>query len=718
MTMRNIILTVIVLLGVFPGLTLAEDALIKIGVLSHRGDEVTLSQWSGTAEYLSASLDGYRFVIVPLKFEDVDPAVAAGDVDFVLVNPGIYVNLEVKHRVSRIATLNNQRRGVPYNVFGGVIFTRADSHSPKTLDEIRGTSFMAVNKTSLGGFHMAWRELKAHGIEVQRDLGSLSFAGTHDKVVMAVREGRVQVGTVRTDILERMADDGTIDLAEFRILGSRSKDDFPFVHSTQLYPEWPFSKVRHTSNTLAQKVAVALLNMPPDHPAAVSGKYAGWTIPLDYQPVHELFKELKLPPYDAPIRFTLGDVAKRYSHWILLTLLIVVSMLFLSSWVLRLNRELKKAQSFLERKHDLILNSVADGIYGVDMHGNSTFVNRAMERITGWQADELIGMNQHDLLHHTRIDGSVFPGVDCPVYHTFRDNMPRYVGDDIFWRKDGTSFPVEYSSTPVKDEAARVVGAVVVFRDITERKAAEEKARQHQAEFAHIARLSTMGEMAAGIAHEINQPLSAIANYTQGCIRMLKSGTGSVSELIQAMERAALQANRAGEIIRQLRHFIRKEQPQRSIVDLNEIAREVAVLIESEARRSGVQLRLDLMPSIDSVLAHNIQLEQVILNLARNAIEAMAEADSPRRELTIRTRQEQNDQITVSVSDTGPGLSPELMDQVFDQFFTTKPRGMGLGLSISRGIIEAHDGQLTVSSNAGATFSFVLAAYKGNDEHD
>ena len=715
--MRNWRLILNVLLVLFPAVCQGTHQIIKIGVLSHRGDEVTLRKWSGTADYLSESLPGYEFVIVPLKFEEVDPAVANGEVDFILVNPGIYVNLEVRHRVSRIATLNNQRRGIPYNVFGGVIFTRASADAPKTLDDIRGHSFIAVNKTSLGGFHMALRELKELGIELPRDVSSLSFAGTHDKVVMAVREGRVDVGTVRTNILERMTDEGSIRMEEFRILGARSRDDFPFVHSTRLYPEWPFSKVRHTPNTLAQRVAVALLNMPGDHPAAVAGQYVGWTIPLDYQPVHELFQELNLPPYDAPASFTLTDVVQRYWHWMVLALVIVMSMVFLSSWVMRLNRELKKAQNFLERKHDLILNSVADGIYGVDLEGNATFVNRAMEEITGWSSDELIGRNQHDLLHHTRADGSEFPGVECPVYHTFRDNVPRYVDDDIFWRKDGTSFPVEYTSTPVKDESGRVVGAVVVFRDITERKEAEEEARQHQDEFAHIARLSTLGEMAAGIAHEINQPLSAIVNYTRGCIRMLEGNTGSRDDLVTAMEGAARQANRAGEIIRQLRHFIRKEQPQRDVVSLNEIVREVAVLVEPEARRNGVSMKLDLDPEIVPVLAHNIQIEQVILNLARNAIEAMTEADSERRELMIRTRQPGDRMVQVAVSDTGPGFSAELLDQMFDQFFTTKPRGMGLGLSISRGIIEAHGGNLVAESGQGATFSFTLPTCEENEEN-
>ena len=287
---------------------------ITIGVLSHRGDEATLAHWSKTADYLSAELPEYRFSIVPLDFSEVDPAVGGGQVDFILVNPAIYVNLEVRHRVSRIATMKNRWKGKAYNLFGGVIFARAERFDLKQLEDLRDKSMMAVDETSLGGFMMAVRELKAVGINTYRDLAEVRFGGTHDNVVMAVRNGLVDVGTVRTDILERMQDEGRIKLSEFRIINQHAHGgmegghaDFPLVHSTSLYPEWPFSKVQHTSNLLASRVSIALAEMPEEHPAALSGNYAGWTIPLDYQPVHDLLKVLLLPPYEQ-LSFTLFDV--------------------------------------------------------------------------------------------------------------------------------------------------------------------------------------------------------------------------------------------------------------------------------------------------------------------------------------------------------------------------------------------------------------------------
>ena len=694
----------------------APEEEIRIGVLSHRGEPATLSVWTPTADYLSTTLGGYRFSIVPLAFDRVNGAVESGAVDFILVNPGIYVNLEVQYRVTRIATMNNRRGdNALYNIFGGVIFSRRDRQDLKQLEDLRSQRFMAVDETSLGGFQMAWRELNAGGIDPYRDFSDLIFGGIHDDVVIAVLNGDVDVGTVRTDILERMAAAGTVRLDDFRIINPQTNAEFPFAHSTRLYPEWPFSKVRHVSNDLAQQVAIALLQMPADHPAALTGNYAGWTIPLDYEPVHELFRELNLPPYQFPTRFTLRDAVTRYRYWLVSGAMVLLFLGFATWWEIRLNKRLKMAKLRLELQHDLILNSVADGIYGVDRSGNSTFVNQAMEEITGWQADEIIGHNQHEILHHTRADGSRHPAEECPVYATFRENAPRFVEDDLFWKKDGTSFPVEYTCTPIRTEGGNVTGSVVVFRDITERKEAEERTLQHQQQLAHVARLSTMGEMASGIAHELNQPLTAITMNARACLRMLDSSHAAAETCSDVMEKIADEAQLAGEVIRQIRHFIRKEQPERRPVRVSDMVREVLQLIRTDVRQAGVRVMLELDPDADRVLAQDIQIEQVLLNLTRNAIEAMTEVAPGVRTLVITSVLKSPDVVEISVSDTGPGLSEDMRQRLFTPFATTKPQGLGLGLSISSGIIGAHDSRLVVESepDKGATFSFTLPLDRG-----
>jgi two-component system sensor histidine kinase TtrS len=690
------------------------SAEIRIGVLSHRGDTTTQQTWDPTAKYLDTALPEHRFRIEPLDFADIDAAVGERRVDFVLANPGIYVNLEVHHRVSRIATLRNRVGGRETNLFGGVILTRADRTDIQGLEDLSGRSLMAVDPTSLGGFEMAWGELEAHGIDPWTDL-KLTFGGIHDTVVHAVERGEVDAGTVRTDILERMAADGAVRLQDLRVLNPQEDPDFAFLRSTPLYPEWPFSKLQHTDGDLAQRVAIALLQMPEDHPAAQAGGYAGWTVPLDYQPVHRLLERLHLPPYEQSPEFTLRDAVVRYWPTALVgaTSLVVMAALTLS--VLRLNRRLKRAKARLEQRHELILDSVADGICGVDLEGRTTFVNAAMERLTGWRGDELIGRNQHELLHHTHPDGTPHPAEACPVYATFRDSQARYVDDDVFWRKDGCSFPVEYSCTPIRDERGAVLGSVVVFRDMTERKQAAEKIRRHQAELAHVARLSTLGEMASGIAHELNQPLTAISANARACIHLVEGGRATVAHCSDVMDRIAGQAERAGEVIRHIRHFVRKDPPEIRPARVSSMFETVAALLRPDAQRAGVTLANEVGEGADWVLAQEIQIEQVVLNLARNAIEAMAEGpdghfDAGRgRRLTL-TAGVADGGVEITVADNGPGLAPELAETLFQPFVTTKPQGLGLGLSISGGICEAHGTRLEVDSTPGhgALFRFTL----------
>ncbi|MCK5664334.1 MAG: PhnD/SsuA/transferrin family substrate-binding protein, partial [Thiotrichaceae bacterium] len=466
------------------------------GVLSHRGDVVTEKMWAPTAQYLSDTLDSYQFKIIPLNFAEIDPMVESGDIDFLLVNSGIYVNMEVRHRISRIVTLSNRPAGEAKNVFGGVIFTRKDRHDIKTIRDLRGKNLLAVDETSLGGFQMAWGVMQQQKINPYHDLASLSFIGTHDQVVKQIKSGQADVGMVRSGILEKMSAEGVIDLTDFKIINAIVNDGFPYIHSTPLYPEWPFSKLKFTPNELAQKVAVALLNMNSKHISA-NNQYAGWTVPLDYQQVHQLFKDLHIAPYDKKISFTLIDAIKQYWKGIVIVLFFLIVLTIMSTWVSRLNTQLKKSKQSLEYQHKLILNSVCDGIYGVDIQGNCTFINRAMEQMTGWKMEDMANNNQHYLLHHTHEDGSPHKMEDCPVYLTFKDNKARFIKDDIFWRKQGTSFPVEYSSTPMKDHKGELIGSVVVFRDISEKKKAEEEALKHQKEMAHMARLNTMGEMAS-----------------------------------------------------------------------------------------------------------------------------------------------------------------------------------------------------------------------------
>lgn len=706
----------------------STNAFIRIGVLNHQGldNNQVIQMWNPTADYLAMKLPQYDFEIIPLGFYEVEAAVGKNNVDFILTNPAIFVNLEARNWVTPLATRNNAVGDASYNIFGSVIFTRSDRKDINNLHDLKDKKFSAVNETSLGGYQMAWREMKQQGIlfhnNEDNNVGDLelTFEDSHYKVVLKVINGQADAGTVRTDTLEGLYANGIIDPKQIKILNEQKTTDFPLLHSTQLYPEWPFSKVDHIDEALAEQVALTLVRMPLDDPARIPAGYSRWSLPKDYTEVHNLLKELQLSPYALSNTFTWQDAMQRYRYWVFASLLVVLLLIATSSSLIKRNKYLKHLKRRLERQNKLILNSVSDGIYGVDRQGNCTFVNQAMQKMTGWQAKELINQPIHTLLHHTNKDGTSASFEDSPMYRFFQDTQSYFTSDDIFWKKDGTSIAVEYSTAPIKSRSATIIGVVIVFRDITQRKKAQEKTKQHQLQLAHVARLSTLGEMASGIAHELNQPLTAISTNSRACIRILESepNQASIDACADAMEKVADQAERAGQVIKHIRHFVHKELPEKKPVAIQSIITTVTDLLRSDIQRHHIKFSLQLEDPTTLVLAQQIQIEQVILNLTRNAIESLEEKPTTQRKLIIATKHYKNTSITpahlleISVSDTGDGLSHHVQEQLFDPFITTKKRGMGLGLSISQGIIEAHGSRIYVeSSNAGASFFFSLPIY-------
>jgi C4-dicarboxylate-specific signal transduction histidine kinase len=238
----------------------------------------------------------------------------------------------------------------------------------------------------------------------------------------------------------------------------------------------------------------------------------------------------------------------------------------------------------------------------------------------------------------------------------------------------------------------------------------DEKTLQLQEELAHVDRLSVMGEMAAGLAHEISQPLAAVVNFAQGCVRRLRSGKTKPSELLDALEQISVQAERAGEIIHRIRGFIGKEEPRMTSVDVNAAIREATGLLEFEAREHAVTLNVDLASQLPKVRGNTIQIQQIILNLARNGMEAMSENGSMPRLLTIRSSATKSGAIEIAVHDNQYGVSTESLELLFESFLTTKTGGLGLGLSICRSIVEAHGGRLWVTTDGvnDTAFRFTL----------
>lgn len=346
--MRRVVPLILLLLLILfkGGVFAASPEEIRIGVLSFRDPEQTRSQWSPTADYLSQAIPEYHFTMVPMNYPTIEKAVADKSIDFILTNTAHYVTLEAKHGITRMLTLVVSVDNTPFKEFGGVIFTRQDRTDINTLGDLRGKRFLAVGQNSLGGYLVAWQTLLRNGVNPAEDFKELLFNGLpHDGVVRRVLAGEVDAGTVRTHVLENMAGEGKIDLGEIKVLNQRKVEDFPYILSTELYPEWPLSRLQHTDEAVIEKLIVALLTMPAANQAKLAGKYDRWAPPLNYQGVHDLFKELRTGPYADFKTFTLADVIQKYQKEIIFLCLLLICVLLFIVKIIHLNDSLKTALS-------------------------------------------------------------------------------------------------------------------------------------------------------------------------------------------------------------------------------------------------------------------------------------------------------------------------------------------------------------------------------------
>jgi PAS domain S-box-containing protein len=883
-----ILFGILLLLFVSDGHARTDATQMTIGVLAGEGEESALAQWSPTAQYLTQRIPEHRFVIVPLDRGRMRRAVVNRELDFVVTDPGQYVELADANGVAALATMTRAWQGKRYAESSVAIIARADRDDIRRLSQVRGKSFIASSRDLFEGFQLVNSELIAHRMEPARDL-NLDFRGlglTPEQIVYAVRDRMVDIAAVRAGVLERMAQEGKIDPSEFHVLHRHSNPGFPFAASTDAYPEWPFARTREAPEKLAQQVAGALRAMPANQPAARAAGYAGWSAPGDYAPVATLEKHVC--PYEDPPGDYLAYYADRYRAWLIAGTAALFLLTGFVVYVVRTNRRLKVSKLFLEREvaertraeqalrqsegalralHDItsrhslpfeekarallelgreqfgmpvaILSRVDGGecmvveicapesalpkgaalnlddalccdvlqtsepqscervsqpshhpafgsrplgsrlcvrveaedtAYGVlnflsdaprttpfsetdkeilklmaqwleveierqrieararklssaleqtaDMvvitnrDGVIEYVNTAFVTVTGYAKAEAIGKtpgivrsDRHDEEFYRRLWKTIRRG------EAFHDTF-------INRKKDGALFYEEKTITPLTDAQGNVTHFVSTGKDVTSRRLVEEHSRARQAELAHAGRVNAMGEMTTTLAHELNQPLAAIVNYAQGSIRRVRAGGIKEDELLGALERIAALGSQAGEIIRRLRDFLRKGKPLRERVDINHVVREAADLANLEARRKDVTLRLELSDGLPPVLADPIQIEQVVLNLVHNAIEAIDQGQCPRREVIVQTAPDPKNGVEVIVRDTGPGFAVEDAERLFDTFYTTKATGLGMGLSISRSIIDAHGERLEAMPGAGgAVFRFALPPIDGETLH-
>ena len=362
-----------------------------------------------------------------------------------------------------------------------------------------------------------------------------------------------------------------------------------------------------------------------------------------------------------------------------------------------------------------ILETVPDAMIVINERGIVQSFSVAAERLFGYGPSEVIGNNIKMLMPSPYRESH-----DGYLERYLRTGERRIIGIGrvvVGERRDGSTFPMELSVGEMRSADQRFFTGFI--RDLTERQKTEARLQELQTELVHISRLTAMGEMASALAHELNQPLSAIANYLKGAKRLLADRTDDDSKVVRgAMDKAAEQSLRAGQIIRRLRDFVARGESERRVESINKLIEEASALALVGAKEHGVRVRLQIDQAHDLILADKVQIQQVLLNLLRNAIEAVVQGE--RRELLVSSKPSGTGMVEVSVADTGSGISADIAAQLFQPFVTTKPQGMGVGLSISRTIIEAHGGQIWTEPNpgGGAIFKFTLRSLTKEDIGD
>ena len=400
-----------------------------------------------------------------------------------------------------------------------------------------------------------------------------------------------------------------------------------------------------------------------------------------------------------------------------LFLLVGVSLTLGGEWFQREGERAREALGELgEREAHLrsILDTIPDAMIVIDEKGLIRSFSPAAERLFGWSAAEAAGENVSILMpspHREAHDGY--------LDRYYRTGERRIIGIGrivVGERKDGTTFPMELAVGEMRGKEGRFFTGFV--RDLSERQEAERRFQELQSELVHVSRLTALGEMASALAHELNQPLSAITNYVTGSRQLLGRDEPPLDKVRSGLDRASEQALRAGQIIRRLREFVARGETERQPEPLRQLLEEASALALVGARERGVDVRFEIDRKVGLVVADKVQVQQVVLNLIRNAIDAME--DSPRRAIRIAARPVGEGMVEVSVADTGPGLSEEVAARLFHPFVTTKATGMGIGLSISKTIVEAHGGRLWGGNGpeGGAVFRFTLRAVESEEQAD
>jgi len=736
---------------------------INVAVLAMRGESKAFQMWQPMADYLSRQIPGYHFNILPVSIDSISTAVQSGTADFVLTNPGLYAELEAKHGIFRIATLRNQRSGRAYTQFGALIISRSDREDISDLRSLKGKSFMAVHPKAFGGWWMAWREFEQAGINPQEDFSRLVFSGfPQDEIVLAVRNGRIDAGTVRTDTLERMVADGTINRKDFKIINPRSSPSFPFDHSTRLYPEWPFAATHKISNGIARQVAIALLSLQPDSPEAQISSSMGWTMPLDYQPMHELMETPHVSRHAEEWHVALKDIFREYRGWIITLSITIIGLAFTT---LKLNWHLRQSKKHFEAEVQERKRAKTAELMQAErirvLYEAASMPNQSLEQ----QIDEVLKLGckalNMDVGKVAFIDTQnktstmlnvatsdkfkLEPGIVLKLDNTFcsiivdkelpifsmhhigtskytnhpayrKTKFESYIGcliknkNQRFWT---ISFSSLHSHPPFPDtdiDLIKLMGRWVTV--ILEQKQSQYALRKAKEEAETANRIKS--EFLANMSHELRTPLNAIIGFSELLLDEMKneeqtqykkdvnaiysSGKHLLALINNILDLSKVEANKMKINIDEIR--------------LDSFVKEIVTIMAPAAGKNGNSIVITSLNKSEKFHTDQIKLRQVMLNLLSNAIKFTQDGTiSIHYDWHIKGGTKY---LRIKIHDTGIGISENDIPNLFkpftqvDQAINRQYEGTGLGLTISRKFCEMLGGNILLESTLGKESTFTI----------
>jgi diguanylate cyclase (GGDEF)-like protein/PAS domain S-box-containing protein len=472
---------------------------VRIGVLHHRGKAVAERSWGPLVAYLNERIPEYRFRIVPLDYAELHSAVAEQRVDLTFTAAGQYVELELRHGATRIATVETTGPRGRFAEYGGVFVVRASDTALRSLEDLRGKTFLIPSESSFGGWQMQLREMRQAGLsQAGRDF-RIVVSGDNEKVFLDLLAGKGDVATARSDVLERMAGAGKVRMDDFRLIRSpAAPKDYAYWVSTRLYPDWPLATMRHASPDVAERLLVALFSLSPDHPAAKAAEIAGWTVPRDYQPVHELFRELAIGPY-ANGHFDWNEFLRRYVAWIagtMLALAVVFGILLLR--VMRANRRLadenrqrREAEAALRAERDrsaTYLDLMGNMFVVLDREGRVELANRRAHEVLGYSSGELVGRDWIEVIVPEAQRADVRATLDRLLEGRL-EGVSVYENEVV--TRDGKLRQIHWNNRFLRNDDGYPVATISAGEDITEQRVSEAQIRL----FAKVVESTSQGIM-------------------------------------------------------------------------------------------------------------------------------------------------------------------------------------------------------------------------------